>query len=78
MVVTSLKEVHTMFETLFKHPAVLRRNKEGTLADERAANLCEQAAQSMAQGPIQRRPTYCLCVAIELQRWPPDISYNED
>jgi integrase/recombinase XerD len=67
-----------MFETLFKHPAVLRRHKEGPLADERAAYLCEQAAQSMAQGTILRRASYCLCVAIELQRWPPDLCYNED
>lgn len=67
-----------MFETLFKHPAVLRRHKEGPLADERTAYLCEQAAQGMARGTILRRSSYCLCVAIELQRWPPDRCFDED
>ncbi|BBO86182.1 hypothetical protein DSCO28_67480 [Desulfosarcina ovata subsp. sediminis] len=67
-----------MFETLFKYPNVLRRHKEGPLAAERAAYLSEQAAQGMAQGTILRRSSYCLCVAIELQRWPPNRCYNED
>ena len=67
-----------MFETLFKYHSVLRRHKEGPLAAERAAYLSEQAAQGMAQGTILRRSSYCLCVAIELQRWPPDRCYNED
>ncbi|MCP3880479.1 MAG: tyrosine-type recombinase/integrase [Sulfitobacter sp.] len=67
-----------MFETLFKCPGALRRHREGPLAAERAAYLNEQAAQGMARGTILRRSSYCLCVAIELQRWPPDRCYNED
>ena len=67
-----------MFETLFQYPRVLRRHKEGPLAAERAAYLRELAAQGMARGTILRRSSYCLCVAIELQRWPPDRCYNED
>lgn len=67
-----------MYETLFKYPGVLRRHKEGPLAAERVAYLSEQAAQGMARGTILRRSSYCLCVAIELQQWPPDQCYNED
>jgi integrase/recombinase XerD len=67
-----------MFETLFKYTSVLRRHKEGPLAAERVAYLSEQAAQGMARGTILHRSSYCLCVAIELQRWPPDQCYNED
>lgn len=67
-----------MFETLFKYHSVLRRHKEGPLAAERAAYLCDLAAQGMAQATILHRSSYCLCVAIELQRWPPDRCYNED
>jgi site-specific recombinase XerD len=66
-----------MFETLFKYPGVLRRHKEGPLADERAAYLSEQAAQGMARGTILRRSSYCLCVAIALLQWPPDRCFTE-
>lgn len=59
-----------MFETLFTSPGVLRRHGEGPLAAERAAYLSELAAQGMARGTILRRSSYCLCVAVELQRWP--------
>jgi hypothetical protein len=36
------KEVHTMFETLFKSPGILHHHKEGTFAAERAAYLAKQ------------------------------------
>ncbi len=67
-----------MFETLFKCPGALRRHREGPLAAERAAYLSELAAQGMARGTILHRCSYCLCVAVELQRWPPDRCFNED
>ncbi len=67
-----------MFETLFKYPGVIRRHREGPLAAEWAGYLRELVAQSMAQETILRRARYCLCVAVELQRWPPTHCFNED
>ncbi len=67
-----------MFETLFTRPGALRRHREGPLAAERAAYLSELAAQGMARGTILRRSSYCLCVAVELQRWPADQCFNAD
>lgn len=65
-----------MFETLLTRPGVLRRHQEGPLAAERAAYLRELADQGMAQGTILRRSSYCLWVAIELQRWPADRCFD--
>ncbi len=67
-----------MFETLFTCPGALRRHQEGPLAAERAAYLSGLEAQGMARGTILRRSSYCLCVAVELQRWPPDRCFGED
>lgn len=67
-----------MFETLFTYPGVLRRHQDGPLATERASYLTELAVQRIARGTILRRASYCLCVAIELQRWPPDQCFDED
>ncbi len=49
-----------------------------TLAAERAAYLSELVARGMARGTVLRRSSYCLCVAGELQRWPPDRCFDED
>lgn len=67
-----------MFEMLFTCQGALRRHRKGPLAAERAAYLSELATQGMAQGTILRRSSYSLCVAIELQRWPPDRCFKED
>ncbi len=67
-----------MFETLFTYPGALRRHREGPLAAERAAYLSELVARGMARGTVLRRSSYCLCVAGELQRWPPDRCFDED
>ncbi len=67
-----------MFETLFTCPGALRRHREGPLAAERAAYLSELAALGMARGTILYRSSYCLCVAVELQQWPPDRCFDED
>lgn len=66
-----------MFETLFSAPAVIRRHRESPLAVERAAYLKEMETQGMARGTILHRSSYCLCVAVELQRWPPDHCFDE-
>ena len=66
-----------MFETLFTCPGALRRHREAPLAAERAAYLSELAARGMARGTILRRSSYCLCVAVELGRWPPDRCFDE-
>jgi len=67
-----------MFETLFTCPGALRRHGDGPLAAERAAYLNDLAAQGMARGTVLRRSSYCLCVAVELQRWPSDRCFDED
>ena len=67
-----------MFETLFKYPASIRRHQKGPLAAERAAYLSEQAAKGLARATILRRASYCLRVAVELQRWPADRRLNDD
>ena len=67
-----------MFETLFTCPGALRRHREGPLAAERAAYLSELATQGMARGTILRRSSYCLSVAIELERSPPERCFDED
>ncbi len=66
-----------MFETLFTCPGALRRHREGPLAAERAAYLRALADQGMARTTILRRSSYCLCVAVELQRWPADRSFDD-
>jgi integrase/recombinase XerD len=66
-----------MFETLFTYPSVLRRHREGPLAAERAAYLSELADRGMARGTILRRSSYCLCIALALQRWPPGRCFDE-
>ena len=66
-----------MFETLFTYPGVLQRHREGPLAAERAAYLNELADRGMAHGTILRRSSYCLCIALALQRWPPDRCFDE-
>ena len=66
-----------MFETLFTYAGVLRRHREGPLATERAAYLSELADRGMARGTILRRSSYCLCIALALQRWPPDRCFDE-
>jgi hypothetical protein len=66
-----------MFETLFTYPSVLRRHRIGPLATERAAYLSELADRGMAHGTILRWSSYCLCIAIALQRWPPDRCFDK-
>ena len=66
-----------MFEKLFTYPGVLRRHREGPLAAERAAYLSELADRGMAHGTILCQSSYSLCIAIALQRWPPDQCFDE-
>ena len=66
-----------MFELLFTHPGVIRRHREGPLAIERAAYLCQQAALGLAKATILRLSSYSLCVAVELLHWPADQCFDE-
>jgi site-specific recombinase XerD len=61
-------EVHTMFETLFSYPAVLRRHQDGPLAVERSAYLDGLAARGTPRGTLLRRASYCLCIAREFEQ----------
>ncbi len=67
-----------MFEILFTCPGALRRHRDGPLAAERAAYLTELLAHGMARGTVLRQSSYCLCVAVELQRFPPDRCFEDD
>ncbi|MDD9941118.1 MAG: tyrosine-type recombinase/integrase [Myxococcales bacterium] len=66
-----------MFETLFTCPGALRRHRQAPLAAERAAYLGDLAALGLARGTLLRRSSYCLCVAVELERWPPGRCFDE-
>ena len=65
-----------MFETLFTYPRVLRRHREGPLAEERAAYLCELAARCVAPATLIKQARCCLRVAVELERWPGDRCFD--
>jgi site-specific recombinase XerD len=65
-----------MFETLFSYPGVVQRHREGPLAAERIAHLQQLADIGIGRGTLLRRCAYCLCVAIELQRWPTGRSFD--
>ena len=66
-----------MFETLFTYPRVLRRHREGPLAEERAAYLSELAAQCVAPATLIKQARCCLRV-VELERWPADHCFDHD
>ena len=53
-----------MFETLFTYPRVLRRHREGPLAEERAAYLSELAVQCVAPATLIKQARCCLRVAV--------------
>ena len=67
-----------MFETLFTYPRVLRRHREGPLAEERAAYLSELSAQRVAPATLIKQARCCLRVAVELERWPADRCFDND
>ena len=67
-----------MFETLFTYPRVLRRHREGPLAEERAAYLSELADQCVAPATLIKQARCCLRVAVELARWPADHCLDTD
>ena len=58
-----------MFETLFTYSRVLRSQREGPLAEERAAYLIVLAAHSVAPATLLKQARCCLRVAVELERW---------
>ena len=67
-----------MFETLFTYARVLRRHREGPLAEECAAYLSELAAQCVAPATLIKQARCCLRVAVELERWPADHCFDND
>ena len=67
-----------MFETLFTYSRVLRRHREGPLAQERAAYLAVLAAHSVAPATLLKQARCCLRVAVELERWPADHCFDID
>ncbi|MBN1530458.1 MAG: tyrosine-type recombinase/integrase [Thermoleophilaceae bacterium] len=64
-----------MFDTLFSYSAVRQRHEAGPLAAERAACLRALAARGAAHGTLLRWARYTLCVAREIERWPPGHSF---
>jgi integrase/recombinase XerD len=67
-----------MFDTLFSYSAVLRRHQGGPLAAERAGYLGGLAARGAARGTLLRWARYSLCIAREVERWPPDYCFAKD
>ena len=67
-----------MFKTLFTYSRVLRRHREGPLAEERAAYLAVLAAHSVAPATLLKQARCCLRVAVELERWPADHCFDID
>lgn len=65
-----------IFETLYSYPRVLRRHREGPLAAERAAFVEALAARGLTRETQLRQCRYCLCVAREVQRRPPDRLFD--
>ena len=61
-----------MFDTLFSYSAVRRRHEGGPLAAERAGCLRALATRGAARNTLFRWARYTLCVAREVERWPPD------
>ena len=66
-----------MFETLFSYPSVIRRHCDAPVAPERAAYLRELAAKGVPRGTILKRARYCLCVAVELEKWAGNHCFDE-
>ena len=67
-----------MFETLFTYSRVLRRHREGPLAEERAAYLpFWPLTPSHRQTPSNKRDAVYGC-AVELERWPADHCFDID
>ena len=76
MVSSSLKEVNTMFETIFSYPAVLRRHREGPLASGRIEYLQYLHHRGAALGTVLKEARYCLCIAREIERWPREPCFH--
>ena len=66
-----------MFETFFSYSSVIRRHCEAPVALERAAYLRELAAKGIPRGTILKRARYCLCVAVELEKWAGNHCFDE-
>jgi integrase/recombinase XerD len=65
-----------MFDHLFRHPAALRRHREGPLAHERGTYLTRLAARGSAVWTLRRRARYCLAIAQIVETNPPDRSFT--
>lgn len=67
-----------VIERLFTYPAVLRRHCSGPLAAERDAYLEALRVRGAAHGTLLWVARYCLCVAHEVQRWPPEQRFSKE
>jgi integrase/recombinase XerD len=65
-----------MFDHLFRHPATLRRHREGPLAHERATYLTRLGARGSAVWTLRRRAQHCLAIAQMIEASPPDRSFT--
>ena len=60
-----------MFDQLYRSRAVVRRHRDGPLAQERATFLTSLAIQGSATGTLLKCARYCLAIAHVLQAKPP-------
>ena len=58
-----------MFETLFTHPAVIRKHASGPFAEIRQQHLKELAEVGSSQATLLRHAAYGLCVSVALDGW---------
>ena len=67
-----------MFEDLFSYPAVLRRHREGPLAQERATYLASIASRGLASETVLRKAREVLCIAQKMEKWPNNHGFTAE
>ena len=64
-----------MFDQLFRYPGVVRRHRDGPLADERATYLSSLATRGAPPGTLLKYARYCLAIAHVVQATPHERSW---
>lgn len=65
-----------MFDQLFRYPGVLRRHRDGPLANDRAMYLASLATRGSAPGTLLKCARYCLAIAQMVQATRHDRSFT--
>ena len=65
-----------MFDQLFRYPGVVRRHRDGPLADERATYLGSLATRGIAPETLLKYARFCLAVAHVVEVMPRGRSFT--